>query len=270
MSGGCLLDVNTYKPCMSYSSGPVNYDISLLRPAPYAYGAVGYLVPEGVSRVIGGNTTGFANHSKPMFTNFSDPLLEELFTLLFGTWLSGPFLYDPLVEIVTTVLLLVPFLSLLPSLSFQVLKRLGLLWKKPQKTDWQPWTFSYIYLAFIACSTACLAALVAFLQWRSQQPDLLFEHWPGVSDSSGTWTGVPFNSTFIRAPTLDRPLQGLLSFYYNAQTSGQFNEKNGLQRLGRGVYWAFTFLPMLVAVLYGRMWKALDDEVKRIDMYHRL
>lgn len=32
----------------------------------------------------------------------------------------------------------------------------------------------------------------------------------------------------------------------------------------------FTFLPTLIAVLYGRMWKVLDDEVKRIDMYHRL
>lgn len=54
MFGGCLLDVNTHKPCMSYSSGPVNYDISLLRPVDYAYDAVGYLVPEGVSKVIGG------------------------------------------------------------------------------------------------------------------------------------------------------------------------------------------------------------------------
>ncbi len=54
MFGGCLLDVNTHKPCMSYSSGPVNYDISLLRPAGYAYDVVGYLVPENVSKVIGG------------------------------------------------------------------------------------------------------------------------------------------------------------------------------------------------------------------------
>lgn len=36
------------------------------------------------------------------------------------------------------------------------------------------------------------------------------------------------------------------------------------------MYWTFTFLPSLLAVLYGRFWKTLDDEVKRIDMYHRL
>lgn len=54
MFGGCLLDANTHKPCMSYSPGPVNYDISLLRPVDYAYHAVGYLVPESVSKVIGG------------------------------------------------------------------------------------------------------------------------------------------------------------------------------------------------------------------------
>jgi hypothetical protein len=27
---------------------------------------------------------------------------------------------------------------------------------------------------------------------------------------------------------------------------------------------------MLLAVLYGRMWKVLDDDIKRIDMYYRL
>ena len=32
----------------------------------------------------------------------------------------------------------------------------------------------------------------------------------------------------------------------------------------------FTFLPTLIAVLYGRMWKALDDEVKRLDTFRRL
>ncbi len=94
--------------------------------------------------------------------------------------------------------------------------------------------------------------------------------WTGGSDTRGTWTGEPFDSTFIRSPTLDRPPQGLLSFYYNTEPDGLFSQKNGAQRLGRGVYWTFTFLPMLLAVLYGRLWKALDDEVKRIDMYHRL
>jgi hypothetical protein len=54
MLGGCLLDVNTHKPCMNYSAGPLNYDISLLQPIDYTYLTVGFLVPENVSDVIGG------------------------------------------------------------------------------------------------------------------------------------------------------------------------------------------------------------------------
>jgi hypothetical protein len=54
MFGGCLLNVDTQKPCMSSSSGPVNYDISLLAPVDYKYDTVGYLVPDGISKVIGG------------------------------------------------------------------------------------------------------------------------------------------------------------------------------------------------------------------------
>lgn len=94
--------------------------------------------------------------------------------------------------------------------------------------------------------------------------------WSGGSVSSGTWTGEPFNSRFIRSLTFDRPPRGLLSFYYNSASNGVWNQKNGAQRLGRGVYRTFTYLPMLLAVLYGRMWKVLDDDIKRIDMYYRL
>ncbi len=111
-----------------------------------------------------------------MFTNFSDPLLEELLTPPYGTWLYGPFLYEPLVEMVTIVLLLAPFLALLPSASRKIVERIGVFGKrKPRNTDWRPWAFSHTYLAFIACVTVCLAALVAFLEWRSQQPDPLVE-----------------------------------------------------------------------------------------------
>lgn len=36
------------------------------------------------------------------------------------------------------------------------------------------------------------------------------------------------------------------------------------------MYWAITYMPALIAVIYGRIWKVLDDEVKRIDKYSRL
>ncbi|CAG9982471.1 unnamed protein product [Clonostachys byssicola] len=130
--------------------------------------------------------------------------------------------------------------------------------------------FGYGYLSFIMLSTTCLMTLVLLLQWRSQQPDTQFAHWSGGPEADGTWTGEPFTSTFIRAPTLDRPPQGLLSVYYNFSPDGVWSQKNSAQRLSRGAYFAFTYLPMILAVLYGRLWKALDDEVKRIDVYNRL
>lgn len=54
MFGGCLLDVNNKKPCMSSYPGFINYDIALLRPVDYEYLNTGYFVPDQVSKVIGG------------------------------------------------------------------------------------------------------------------------------------------------------------------------------------------------------------------------
>jgi hypothetical protein len=98
------------------------------------------------------STTGFANHRKPMFTNFSGPLLNELFTLPYGTWLHIPFFYEYLVEVVLITLLLVPFLTLLGCGLFKLLARLNSS-KRPQKGDRRLWTFSSTYLAFIGCTT---------------------------------------------------------------------------------------------------------------------
>lgn len=109
-----------------------------------------------------------------MFTNFSGPLLNELFTPPYGTWLYGPFFYEYPAEVVLITFLLVPFLTILLSGLYKLLARLKSS-KKPQKRDWQPRTFSSTYLAFISCITVCLIALVVFLQWRSQQPDPLAE-----------------------------------------------------------------------------------------------
>lgn len=94
--------------------------------------------------------------------------------------------------------------------------------------------------------------------------------WSGGAVDSGTFTGTPFFSHFIRAPNYNRPPRGLLSFYHDAGTDGIFNEKNSTQRLGHPAYFTFTFLPPLLSIFYGRLWKALDDDVKRIDMYYRL
>lgn len=94
--------------------------------------------------------------------------------------------------------------------------------------------------------------------------------WSGGVDSDGIWTGPQFTSHFIRSPSLSRPRSGIVSSYYDTGTGGIWSQKNNGIRLGRGGYFAFIFLPMLLAVVYGRMWKLLDDQVKRIDTFYRL
>ncbi|CAM1509067.1 Fc.00g028060.m01.CDS01 [Cosmosporella sp. VM-42] len=251
MFGGCLLDVQTGQPCKSYSDGPFNYDISLLLPLDYTHQTVGFQVPQRISNAIGGNSS------------------EELFKPPHGSWLYGPFWYESMVMKGLVALLLAPIAIVAPvSGGFWLLNRLGIA--RESGRDWRPFPFGYRYLSLINLTTACFVALVLFVLWRSHQPDSLVEHWHGGPSETGAWTGERFTSTFIRSPTYDRPPQGLLSFYYNGDTTGIFNKKNGTQRLSRAVYWIFTFLPTLLAVLYGRLWKLLDDEVKRNDMYHRL
>lgn len=158
----------------------------------------------------------------------------------------------------------------------------------------RPCTLSSPYVSLLGCSSLCLAVLVGFLYWRSWLPDCLVERkfvsitqllllrgfklytdtdsidWSGGPLSTGIYTGQPFNSTFIRASTYNRPPQGLVSSYYDCGVAGRFSQKNTAQRLGRPAYWVITFLPMVIAILYGRMWKAIDDDIKRIDIYYRL
>ena len=97
-----------------------------------------------------------------------------------------------------------------------------------------------------------------------------YPDWSGGLDSDGVWTGRQFESKFIRAPTLARPPQGLISFYYDQKPAGTWSQRNAIERIGTYNYFAFTYLPTLIAVLYGRLWKVLDDEVKRVDKYIRL
>lgn len=97
-----------------------------------------------------------------------------------------------------------------------------------------------------------------------------FLDWSGGPEFAGVWTGDRFTSNFIREPTLDRPPQGIVSTYYDTEAKGIWSQKNAAQRLGQGSYWAFVYLPMLLALLLSRYFKVLDDEVKRIDKFYRL
>jgi hypothetical protein len=61
-----------------------------------------------------------------------------------------------------------------------------------------------------------------------------------------------------------------VSFYLDTATSGTWDLKNASQRMGIATYILWTYIPSVVAVLYGMLWTILDGEVKRIEKYHHL
>ena len=94
--------------------------------------------------------------------------------------------------------------------------------------------------------------------------------WTGDLVSDGFWLGQPIISQFVNGPTLSRPAQGLLSCYYDTGTSGIWSRRNFTIHLTPIVYWTFNYLPLLVAVLFSRLWKVLDLTVKRNYKYAHL
>jgi hypothetical protein len=139
-----------------------------------------------------------------MFTNFSSPLLEDLFTPPYGTWLYGPFFYEPIVVVLLSALLLAPLpATLLFAGGCWLFKRLKHLYsiiiiiyssftsvsslpamidllyriktaRRPRR-DWQPWPWSRMYILFLNTTTACFIVLVRCLLRQSQLPDPLVE-----------------------------------------------------------------------------------------------
>lgn len=94
--------------------------------------------------------------------------------------------------------------------------------------------------------------------------------WMGGPESDGIWTGTSLNTTFTPGPGNGKPFGGLLSFYLDVGTSGQWNRHNATQRLGVGPYILWTYVPSIVSVLYGVLWQLVDGEVKRIEKYREL
>lgn len=94
--------------------------------------------------------------------------------------------------------------------------------------------------------------------------------WTGGLASEGSFIGAEYTSPFIRSPTTNLPPRGLLSMYYDVGTSGGWSQRNNLRRLNAAAAWSATYLPILIPVVYGRLWKCVDDEVKRMDKFHRI
>jgi hypothetical protein len=61
-----------------------------------------------------------------------------------------------------------------------------------------------------------------------------------------------------------------VSFYLDTGTSGTWDRKNASQRMGIVEYILWTYIPSVVAVLYGALWAIVDGEVKRLEKYYQL
>ncbi|KAK5660025.1 hypothetical protein OQA88_13493 [Cercophora sp. LCS_1] len=277
MFGGCLFDPYNGMPCMGYSYDPLVYGLGSLKIAHYRYSEDGFLVHKNISEIIGGRETGNSTQTEPLFTEFSSPLLHELFTPPTSQFFNSsilPYQSDPriardLVTFLVAPVVVAVFLYLVTFMWPRVSRKVKVPFL-PSQDCWRPSVFSQWYLLFLTAVTGLLMALVVVLAYTSQLPDPNHEHWPGGLDEDGVWTGARWRSTFIRAPTTERPPQGLISFYLDKEPQGIWSQRNATQRIGDGNYWVFTYLPTLIAVIYGRLWKVLDDEVKRIDKYARL
>ncbi|KAK4213352.1 hypothetical protein QBC37DRAFT_423209 [Rhypophila decipiens] len=266
MFGGCYFEGQNQSHCMGYSYNPLVYDMQLLHIDNYKSQPFGFFVHDNISAVVGGNLTGGAEQDVPMFTNFSDPLLRQLFSPPYSDRLraSEQYQYDPRAWNYLVAFLSVPFVT------GSVFYMCTLARPTRKSKNWRPSVFSPAFLLVLNLVTVFLIALIAMLAYVGQLPDPDPGRWYGGLDADGIWTGDKYKSTFIRSPTLSRPPQGLISFYQDEELQGIWSQRNSTQRIPPGIYWAFTYLPTLVAVLYGRLWKVLDDEVKRIDMYVRL
>lgn len=117
-----------------------------------------------------------------MFTSFSSPLLESLFTPPHGTWLWAEFFYERVVLILLVVLLVAPLPLAGISAGAVFLPKYRHKSKvKRSQNGWKPWAFSHIYLLLMNYTTLCFIVLVLFLNWRSKQPDSLVERMSLIS-----------------------------------------------------------------------------------------
>ncbi|KAK4186670.1 hypothetical protein QBC35DRAFT_500646 [Podospora australis] len=277
MFGGCFFDPSPGKPCKAYSYNPLVYGLGPLKIADYRHNEVGFLVEKTISNIIGGSETGNSTQREPMFTNFSSPILHALFnppvSQFFNTseieYQSDPRIIPDVVTYLVTPVVVGVLLYLVAQL-WPYLRRKVKVSRQPSQVTWRPSVFSQWYLLFLTTVTGVLIGLVVVLANTSQAPDPNYEHWSGGLDSDGVWTGSRLTSTFIRSATTGQPPQGLISFYLDKEGMGIWSERNSTQRIGFTNYWVLTYLPTLVAVIYGRLWKVLDDEVKRVDKYARL
>ena len=90
--------------------------------------------------------------------------------------------------------------------------------------------------------------------------------WRGGDISVGSWDGGPFESIFTPVGS-KRPARGLVAFYLDTGSSGNYDRKNVTQRMGTLTNLLWTFFPSAIAVIYGILWMVFDAEVKKREKF---
>ncbi|RDW91841.1 hypothetical protein BP5796_01235 [Coleophoma crateriformis] len=255
LTGGCWIAGNG--SCLGSGQDPLLYNINTAAWASDFEALVAdYAVPSQIFNVIGGTAWGNATQLGPRFTVFSDPLLDKIF---------GPSNYN--VDYDHQVLKVgLPCLLSLPVACWLILK----IFEKPRNRNWKPWTLRPTFLLVLISASVALMLTVEILLEISQTPAWDHSQWGGSLETGGLWSGAEWNTTYMPGPMHGRPPRGLLSFYVDTSSSGQWSIHNAAQRLGVTNYFLWMYLPSIVTVLYGTLWAVVDAEVKRIEPFRQI
>ncbi|MCJ1394522.1 hypothetical protein MMC18_007401 [Xylographa bjoerkii] len=128
----------------------------------------------------------------------------------------------------------------------------------------------YRLLKTLLSVISCLPLVVTAISILCTKIKTVRADWTGGDNSIGTWTGQPYHSTFVPAANSTPPNRGLVLFYLDVGFSGPWNRKNATQRMGIDAYILWTYVPSIVAVVYGILWMLVDGDIKRLEKYRQL
>ncbi|RDW79447.1 hypothetical protein BP6252_04085 [Coleophoma cylindrospora] len=294
MTGGCWIAGNG--SCLGSGPDPLLYNLNTAAwVTDFDVLVADYAVPSQIFNLIGGTAWGNATQLKPRLPIYWHTLLDKIF---------GPSDYN--IDYYHQVLKVgLPCLLGLPIAYWFIEKMLGKLWKrnwkactrrshflpvristsmlyrfveksilkifqKSQKQNWKPWTLRPTFLFVLISTSMALMLTVGILLEISQTPAWDHSQWGGSLETGGLWSGTEWNTTYMPGPMHGRPPRGLLSFYVDTSSTGQWSLHNAAQRLGVANYFLWMYLPSIVTVFYGILWAVVDAEVKRIEPFRQL
>ncbi|RPA71540.1 hypothetical protein BJ508DRAFT_89800 [Ascobolus immersus RN42] len=132
---------------------------------------------------------------------------------------------------------------------------------------WKPFAARTPYLLLLATSSAALIIVIELLYRHSMNPALLPDYRTMHAEGS-VYAALPEELGYY--PTVDsRPRLGLYAFW-DSESTDKKKARGQASRLERFDYFAWNYLPVIVAVFYGLLWGQCDAEIERIEPYYHL